>query len=110
MAARSAASRWRTNEASSASHVSARYQATGAPQVVANRATSVVLPEPAGATTSVRRRLNASAEARLEALPGQGLGHGDAHLRGHDQRPVWPRLDLARLGRSPPPTVSIVPQ
>ena len=112
-AASSDASRWRTNEASSASHVSARYQATGAPEVVAKRASERRLAGAGGRDDERQALAEGRAESGLEALARQRLGHGDAHLRGHDQRPQWRArsgLDLVRLGRSPPETVSTVSQ
>ena len=79
---RSAASRWRTNDASSASHVSARYQPTGTVAWAANRARSVVLPDPAGATTSVRRCRHASRSRASSRSRGRASGDGTRIFAG----------------------------
>ena len=55
MADRRATRRWPTSAGSSRSQISARYHAIGTPAPAASCASSVVLPDPAGATTSASR-------------------------------------------------------
>ena len=86
-AAPKAAARWAARAASEPSTLSARYHATGASLSSAHAASRVVLPDPAGATTSVRRWLPELRDELVEPLPGEPAHARSAHLgRDHPIR------------------------
>src|SRR5438094_229155 len=94
--------RWLSSVTVFASQLSARYQATGTSAAAAKPASSVLLPEPAGATTRPTRCLEGTRSSPL-SYRGSSADYKEALLRG-DLNPSTGHF-VHHTDRSPAPTV-----